>query len=268
MFETLYHRTAKVLEREVPLNSIVKVISLSKPPSLLFITSKSLLQMKTDHSLEVKRLKEELLTSQFECEKQTKMNKVMQINMKAMLEKLEAVQASNKALQDANNEFHEQIKQLETEKTAIEQLLDESNELNREQMKKSTESFAKMQESIKVADEAMAEVAQLLSEKRLIQEEYDNLANTIGSVIEEASMKVDKDMEELKMKHQHELTTAKIEIEHLKQTTELERERAESAMQKNKLLEDKINSQDKHNSRVSKDLEIALNTVVIILFCC
>lgn len=221
------------------------------------------MQLKTEHSLEVKRLKEELLTSQLECEKQTKINKIMQINMKAVLRKLDAIQVSNKAQSDANNELNEKIKQLETEKTEIEQVLEESNELNKEQMMKSGEAFLKMQESIKVADEAMMEVQQLMNEKRLIQEEYNSLASTIGSVIEEAAEEVDKNFESLKIKHQHELATAKIEIEHLKQTVELEKEKAKSAVQHYRLLEEKLNSQDSHSSMLSKDLEMALTMLVI-----
>lgn len=222
--------------------------------------------MRTDHSLEVKRLKEELLSSQVECEKQTKMNKLMQINMRKMLEKLESVQASNKALSDANNELNEKIKHLETEKSEIEQLLEESNELNKEQMRKSTESFQRMQDSIKVADDAMEEVQHLLYEKKLIQDEYDKLARTIGGVIEEAAERVDKDIEELKMKHQHEMASAKIEIEHLNQTVVYEREKTKSAMQQYKALEEKLNSQDTQHSFLSKDLELALKILVTFMF--
>ncbi len=65
----------------------------------------------------------------------------MQINMKAMLQKLEAVQASNKALTDAKSELNDKIKQVEAERNEIEQLFENSNELIKEQMKKSNESF-------------------------------------------------------------------------------------------------------------------------------
>lgn len=181
-----------------------------------------------------------------------------------MLEKLEVVQASNKALSDANNELNEKIKQLETEKIEIEQVLEESNELNKEQMRKSTESFQRMQESIRVADEAMVEVQELLKEKQLIQDEYDNLARIIGGVIEEADERVDNEREELKMRHQHEMASAKIEIEHLNQTIEYEREKTKSAMQQYKTLEEKLNSKDTHSSLLSKDLELALKILVSI----
>lgn len=186
----------------------------------------------------------------------------MQIDMRKMLGKLEFVQANNKVLSDANNELNEKIKQLETEKNEIEQLLEESNELNKEQMKKSTESFQRMQESIKVADEAMEEVQKLLKEKKLIQDEYDNLARTIGGVIEEAAEKVDNEWEETKMRHQHEMASAKIEIEHLNQTVEYEREKAKSAMQQYKALEEKLNSQDAQNTFLSKDLDLTLKILV------
>lgn len=182
--------------------------------------------------------------------------------MRKMLEKLESVQASNKALSDANNELNEKIKQLETEKSEIEQLLDESNELNKEQMRKSTESFQRMQDSIRVADEAMQEIQELLREKKLIQDEYDNLARTIGGVIEEAAEKVDNDIEELKMRHKHEMASAKIEIEHLNQTVEYERERTKSAMQQYKALEEKLNSQNTQNTFLNKDMELALKFLV------
>ena len=96
----------------------------------------------------------------------------------------------------------------------------------------------------------------------MIQEEYENLARTIGGVIEEATEKVDREIEELKMKHQHEIASAEIEIEHLRQKVENEKEKTKSAMQQLKMLEEKFQTQDTQNLFLNKDLELALKILV------
>lgn len=174
--------------------------------------------MKTDHSLEVQRLQEQLITTTSNFEKQSKINSVLQANTKVMMQKIES-------LHRANVELSERLKASEADKKELEKCLEDSNELNKEQMQKALESFQKLQETIKVADEAMTEIEMLMNEKRQMEEECNNLAQTIGSVMESASFKIEKDMEAIRVQHLREMENSTIEIERLKQDLLLEKEK-------------------------------------------
>ena len=199
---------------------------------------------------------------QEENKKKTEISATLQKNFKILMKKLECIQTENVELKDINNQLLEKIKNLEAEKDDTERLLDESNELNKQQMQKSTESFLKLQETIKVAEDAMAEVQQLIDDKRLITEEHDNLARTIGSVMKEASEKVDKTIEDMRKQHKVEMEQSKIEIERLKQEVEHEKLKTTSAMHQVKMLEEKFHSIETTNSYLVEDLKAALKTLV------
>lgn len=212
--------------------------------------------------MEVRQLKMKLNECQEENEKKTEINASLQKNLKILMKKLETFQTENKKLKDTNNQLYEQLKNLEAEKDDTERLLDESNELNKQQMQKSTESFLKMQETIKVAEGAMAEVEQLIEEKRLLEEEHDNLARTIGSVMKEASEKVDKTIEDMRKQHKVEMENSQCEIERLKQEVKHEKLKTTSAMHQVKMLEEKLHSIETTNSYLGEDLKVALKTLV------
>lgn len=212
--------------------------------------------------MDVRQLKMKLNECQEENKKKAEISATLQKNFKILMKKLECIQTENVELKDINNQLLEKIKNLEVEKDDTERLLDESNELNKQQMQKSTESFLKLQETIKVAEDAMAEVQQLIDDKRLITEEHDNLARTIGSVMKEASEKVDKTIEDMRKQHKVEMEQSKIEIERLKQEVEHEKLKTTSAMHQVKMLEEKLHSIETTNSYLVEDLKAALKTLV------
>lgn len=183
---------------------------------LQLIGPNQMFQLKTEHILEVKRLKEELITVTSSYEKQSKLNIDLQAKIKFLVQAAENLQKSNIELSD-------KLKTLESEKKELENSFEESNELNMEQMHKSTETFVKLQEAIKVADDALEEVNNLLGEKRQMEDECNNLAQTIGSVMELASERIEKDVADLKVKHLHEMENSHAEIDRLKQILECEK---------------------------------------------
>ncbi|CAO1371900.1 unnamed protein product [Diamesa tonsa] len=237
MFESLWKKTASVLEKEVPINSVNK--------------------LKTEHSLEVMRLKEELLACQTSFKKQNTINKILQENLKMMVNKFKR----NQVLIDEKDKELEKLMNISSEKEELAKLLEDMNQLNKEQMDKSSETFDKLQESILVAEQAMAEVNNLLTEKEQIQDEYNNLAHTIGSVIESAAEKVDIEVANLKMDHQRNMEKSLIEIDNLKMIIELEHSKTEAANQKAYAAEDKLNSTINANSFLENDLQIAFQTI-------
>lgn len=172
--------------------------------------------MKNEHSLEVQKLKSELIQVTNECDQQTRIKEKLLGHIQTIFPKLESFQRENFQLTA-------ELKNAEEERKELEKCLVDSNELNKQQMEKATESFQKLQESIKVADEAMAEIEHLMTEKRHMEEECQHLAQTIGSVMESASMKVEKNIQDLKDEHCRELESLKNEIDRLKQAAELEK---------------------------------------------
>lgn len=174
--------------------------------------------------MQINRLKEELIIATSKCEAQRKINTALQGSTKTIIERLESLQKSNR-------ESIEKLKRSEAEKAEMEKCLDESSELNRLQMERSTESFTKLQEAIKVADEALAEIEVLRNEKQQIEAECNNLAQTISSVMERASDKIAKDFEDLKVKHQRDRERLSDEIERLKRAIEVEKAGKVEALQ-------------------------------------
>lgn len=204
------------------------------------------------------KLKEELLACQTSFKKQNTISKILQENIKMLMHKLK----QNKIVMDEKDKELEKLMKVSSEKEELAKLLEEMNQLNKDQLDKSSQTFDKLQESILVAEQAMAEVNSLLMEKVQIQDEYNNLAHTIGSVIESAAEKVDIEIANLKMDHQRNIEKSLIEIDNLKMIIELEHSKTEAANQKAQSAEDKLNATINANSFLENDLQIAFQTIV------
>jgi hypothetical protein len=212
-------------------------------------------QLKTDHSAEVQKLNEEIIALKASTEKALRESQVSENHVRLLTEEAKKLFLSNKEISEKlakveaeNKDLHEQIQEFE-------KCFAESNELNREQMEKSSKLFQKLQESNAVADEAMTEVERLMIEKKQMQEECDWLSSNISSIIESASQKIDKDMDEIKSQHEREL-------EKMNQLLELEREKLKSAETSLRSLEGKLEASKKENSFLLKDLKTAMETIV------
>lgn len=261
MFESLWKKTASFLEQQVPINSISLVSNALgiTPERLCNLFLKN--QVKAEHASEVCRLKDELKTATNNYETQSKINKVLQANTKMFMQKLESYQIEIKLLTET-------LRKSEAEREELEQCLEESNQLNKEQMLKSAETLQKLQESIKVADEAMTEISILTNEKQQMEAECNHLAQTIGSVIENASEKVEKDVEKLKRGHEKETEHCNIEIEKLKQMILLEAAKKDSALESVERLGEKLKTMEKTNSHLREDLKMANQAIVSYDFIC
>lgn len=161
-----------------------------------------------------------------------------------------------------NLELRKKLKTTLTEKEELEKDLTESNEMNKEQMQRATEVFVKLQESIKVAEEAISEMAALSQEKQQMEDECNHLAQTVGSVMESASEQVAKDIEKLKAKHQEDMGSSMIEIERLSRQLELEKARTREAKQESEKFQEKLNSIDSRTLFFGQDFQTAIQTIV------
>lgn len=122
--------------------------------------------------------------------------------------------------------------------------LEESKKLNKFQMEKLTNTLEHLKSTINIAEEAFVEIQHLKHEKQQIEDESKDLASTIGSVIETASMKIHQDVEQLKSRHKVESEKSSMEIESLKRLVEIEKEGRASASRQAELLEEKLSSLD------------------------
>lgn len=204
------------------------------------------------------KLKEELLACQTSFKKQNTITEILQENIKILMHKLK----QNIIVMDEKDKVLEKLMKVSSEKEELEKFLEEMNQLNKDQMEKSSQTFDKLQESIQVAEHAMEEVSNLVKEKEQIVEEYNNLAHTIGSVIESAAEKVDIEVANLKMDHQRHIEKTLNEIDNLKTIIQLEHTKTEAANQKAQAAEDKLNSTISANMFLENDLQIAFQTIV------
>lgn len=165
-------------------------------------------------------------------------------------------------LQVRNNELTEKLERVTCDKQELEKLVENSIALNKEEMEKSMVSFEKLQETIKVADEALAEVEVLSTEKRQIEAEYKFLVETISAVIQAECDKVERVFDEMKQEHQREIVISDAEIEKLKQNCKLEEARKLSALERVTAFEKKLSHSSKIKSHLEQDLATVMKTVV------
>jgi chromosome segregation ATPase len=156
------------------------------------------------------------------------------------LEKLKKVKQENEDLKAKNQELTEKLKQ--------------KSELCQDQMQKSQEALKKLEETIEVAENSMSEIHKLIYEKEQIEEEYNNLAQTIGAVLEETAQKVDREMELQNAKHQEKILKLEQEILRYQKLLEEETSKTQNILSKNQML-------SKTNSFLDHDLKIAFNVV-------
>lgn len=102
------------------------------------------------------------------------------------------------------NDLVTKNEEINTENIKLQELVEKANSLNREQVVKAAETLKKLKETIEVAEQAFSECQEalqerdkLLLEKVEIDEEYNNLARTIGQTLENASVKVQLDITEI-----------------------------------------------------------------------
>src|SRR5690349_16983604 len=169
------------------------------------------------------------------------------------------MQQKQLTLQKHNLDLVERLKTTMKEKEEAEICFQEASALNKEQLEQSTTSYNKLCEATNVADEALMENQTLRREKHQIEEELNNLAKTIGNVIDVASSKVERDVEELKGKHKKEKEDLNKEIERLNLII-----KEQSMLDSNRESEfhQKISSMEQINSALTDNLQSALNTVV------
>lgn len=95
-------------------------------------------------------------------------------------------------------------KQLE-ETTKVNLELQKSLKLSKaaleERFKKEQSALQKVQEALAIAEAAVADKDEVLKREKVLKEECDNIASTIGQVMDEAARRVEQDMESIRNKY-------------------------------------------------------------------
>lgn len=200
-----------------------------KQPTLLAIVE----NLKSEYTNELKKLEES-------TQEQNSNLKHQKLENEKLVKKLQDYHRENENLNQQNIELAEKLKN--------------ESESCQEQIKKNQETLEKLEETIDVAEKSMNEIHKLIFEKEQIEDEYNNLAQTIGTVLEETAQKLDTQMELQNVKHQEQILKLEQEILRYQKLLEEESKKTQDVLNKNQLL-------SKTNSFLDHDLKIAFNVV-------
>uniref|UniRef100_A0A1I8P7X9 Uncharacterized protein n=1 Tax=Stomoxys calcitrans TaxID=35570 RepID=A0A1I8P7X9_STOCA len=234
--------------------------------------SSSACEVKQKYIAVIKVLESTIMSQKSEIKEQTQVITNLfeqRKHMKDVIEKLQvSIEEKNKEiskyletdgilkkLQHQLNEYKENCVELEKSLKLSKSLVDER--YKREQV-----AIQKVQEALTVADIAMADKKEALDRQRILQEECETIASTIGQVMEEAAQKVEKEMEDMRK------ANLQKEKALLEEKTKLE----EQIRNQNKLyeilntkcfrLEEKYKNAASDNEKLLKQLELMENRIV------
>uniref|UniRef100_A0A1A9WPG3 Uncharacterized protein n=1 Tax=Glossina brevipalpis TaxID=37001 RepID=A0A1A9WPG3_9MUSC len=97
--------------------------------------------------------------------------------------------------------LQDQLQQTTKHNIVLQNSLKQTKTLVEERFKREQSALQKVQESLALAESAVAEKDNALRREKIVKEECDNIALTIGQIMDEAAHKVDKDMETMRKKH-------------------------------------------------------------------
>ncbi|XP_061387694.1 centrosomal protein of 83 kDa-like [Musca vetustissima] len=157
-------------------------------------------------------------------------------------------------LQKQLTEYTQQNKELEKSLKAAK--LSIEDRFKREQI-----ALQKVQDALAIAEGAVADKEEALKREKIVKEECDNIASTIGQVMDEAARKVDKDMEEIRKKYLEK------ERQLIKEKTKM-REEILNQTKLYQILNNRCNRFEqnykdalKDNERLTKQLELVAKTI-------
>uniref|UniRef100_A0A1I8NI82 Uncharacterized protein n=1 Tax=Musca domestica TaxID=7370 RepID=A0A1I8NI82_MUSDO len=165
-------------------------------------------------------------------------------------EQTENVRKLEKQLKEYSEQNKDLEKSLKNAKLSIEE------RFRREQM-----ALQKVQEALAIAEGAVADKEEALKREKIVKEECDNIASTIGHIMDEAARKVEKDMEAIRKKY----------LEKERVLLEEKSKMREEMLNQNKLyqilntrcnrFEQNYKDALKDNDRLTKQLELVAKTI-------
>lgn len=108
-------------------------------------------------------------------------------------------------LANSNSNLKEKLDTTMQANTDLENSLKIAKTVIDERFNREKEALGKVQEALFVAELAIAEKEKAIYREKIVREECDQLAETIGQVIEEAAQKVEKNVEYLKLQYEEQI---------------------------------------------------------------
>ncbi|CAD7085162.1 unnamed protein product [Hermetia illucens] len=132
-----------------------------------------------------------------------------------------------------------------------------NDRLNREKM-----ALEKVQEALTIAECAIVEKEDALNREKAIREECNQLATTIGQVMEDAAQKVERNVNDIKKQYERQIKHLIHTQNELKKQIELHKGQIDTAEKRNMILEQKLREMIHRNSNLDTDLQVASQAIV------
>lgn len=171
---------------------------------------------------------------------------------------LQNLKISEQSLSSTQKKLNEIMKV----RNELEKSLQHCNISAQENISRDTEALQKVQDALLIAETALLEKNEALSRERSIKEECDLLATTIGQVMEEAALRVERDMEQLKTQYNNRIVNLNTIIENLKSSLEAQKRETQLIETRSKNLEEQLKATIQANSQLDSELHIASQTIV------
>lgn len=97
--------------------------------------------------------------------------------------------------------LQDQLREITEHNNALQSALQQSKIAIEERFKREQNALQKVQEALAIAEAAVVDKDVALKREKVLKEECDNIASTIGQVMDEAARKVEKDMETMRRKY-------------------------------------------------------------------
>ncbi|XP_037810950.1 tropomyosin [Lucilia sericata] len=176
----------------------------------LFNTT-SVCEVKHKFATAIKLLESTIISQKTELKEQSQTIENLFEQKKLLRDRIEKVE---KSLEDKTKELEklagskesidklqEQLDETERHNKELQKSLKISRQSIEERLKREQSALQKVQEALNIAEAAVADKEEALKRERVVKEECDNIASTIGQVMDEAARKVEKDMEAIKNKY-------------------------------------------------------------------
>lgn len=110
------------------------------------------------------------------------------------------LQIQNTSNNSVVEKLQSQLSEQTNQRNEFEKSLNLSKRVIEERFEREKNALQKVQEALAIAETAVADKEEAQKREQVVKEECDNLASTIGQVMDEAARKVEQDMEALKKK--------------------------------------------------------------------
>ncbi|KAM7363589.1 uncharacterized protein ACRADG_000438 isoform 2-T2 [Cochliomyia hominivorax] len=168
-------------------------------------------EVKHKYTTAIKLLESTIINKNSELKEQSQIIENLFSQKKQFRDHIEKIE---KSLEEKNRELEklaetkenieklqEQLRETEAHNKELQKSLKISRQSIEERHKREQSALQKVQEALNIAEAAVADKEEALKRERVFKEECDNIASTIGQVMDEAARKVEKDMEAIKNKY-------------------------------------------------------------------